>query len=82
MNNKVKEKVLEYAKISQDLKQLTKMIGKDANEMLVATTLLTLARKGIVEKQVAKRLLADTPSVNFIDIPFNAKHISNYSIIK
>jgi proline dehydrogenase len=82
LNTKVKDKVLLYASISQNLQQLSKYVGKDTSELVVASAILTMSRKNILDKEIAKRLLQDTKLVNFIDMPFNSKHIVNYNIIK
>lgn len=50
-------------------KQLAEALGKDYTEFKAQSMVLTLARKGLVDKTKAALILHGTPMVKFLNIP-------------
>ena len=48
-------------------KQLAEMLGKGYTELKAQSTVLTLARKGVVDKTKAALLLHGTPMIKFLN---------------
>ena len=54
-------------------KQLAEMLGRGYTELKVQSMVLTLARKGVVDKTKAALLLRGTPMAKFLSYSFGSK---------
>lgn len=51
-------------------KEIASKLGKEYTEFKVQSMILTLARKGFVDKTKAMLLLRGTKMIKFLDVPF------------
>lgn len=68
--NRYQENILKYANVIKDTKEIAKITKE--SEMKVQSTIVTLARKGYLNKDKAKELLKGTQMIKFIDIPIKS----------
>lgn len=67
MLSRYQENILKYANVMKDTKDIANITKE--SEMKVQSTIVTLARKGNLNKDKAKALLKNTKMVKFVDMP-------------
>ena len=77
MLKRYQENIVNMANISQDLKTLSKMLGGEYTEIKVATTILNLARKNLINKDLAKKMLKGTTQEKHLNYEFKTNLIKS-----
>lgn len=71
MINKNQENILKYVNVVNNINELSK-ITKIENKK-IESSILTLARKQLINKDKASQLLKDSPLIKLLEIPFNSQ---------
>ena len=67
---KLQENILRYIEISKDLESLTKTLKTDYPELRIASEVVTMARKSLIEKNLAMRFVKDMPIAKLLSYEF------------
>ncbi len=71
MKERQEKEIIKYLNIMNNTKDIAKQVKLE--ELKVQSVILTLARKGKINKDKAKQVLKDTQMIKFIDIPIQSR---------
>lgn len=70
MKERQEKEIIKYLNIMNNTKDIAKQVKLE--ELKVQSVILTLARKGKINKDKAKQVLKDTQMIKFIDTPIQS----------
>ena len=73
---KLQENILRYIEVSKDLESLTKVLKTDYPELRVASEIVAMARKSLIEKNLAMRFVKDMPMAKFLSYEFEPRLVN------